>query len=258
MHSVLDLIKEYYRSVIEISILWAGLYTLIRAFRHSRAANIFLGLVVFLLGLTFVTELLHLQVVEWILTRVAALLAVGLLVIFQPELRSAFARIGSVSFLGLNKTEEEQFITELVTTVESLSRSRHGALIALEKSMGLNDYATTGVPMESRFTQSLMETIFHPKTTLHDGGVIISQRRILAASCLFPVSQRELADRSIGLRHRAGLGLVEECDALVIIVSEETGKISIALNGQLERGMNMSEFRTRLTDLTGTTINAST
>jgi len=249
---VLDFIRENYRAFIEILILWVTLYTLFRAFRKSRGANIFLGIGVTLLVLTILTELLDLKVVEWILSRVAALLALGLLVIFQPELRSAFARIGSTRWFSANQKEEQEFIDELVETVQSLSRNRHGALIALEQSIGLSDYADTGVELDASFSRSLTECIFHPKTTLHDGGMFLSKRRIVAAGCLFPVSQREMSDRAIGLRHRAGLGLAEETDAIAIIVSEETGNISIAMNDQLERGMSISDFREKISEILGT------
>ncbi len=205
-----------------------------------------------LLFLTILTALLDLKVVEWIMGRVAALFALGLLVIFQPELRSAFARIGSAKWFGMNQKEEQEYVDELVDTVQSLARKRHGALIALEGSIGLSDYADTGVELDAVFSRSLTESIFHPKTTLHDGGVFLSKRRIVAAGCLFPVSQRELSDRAIGLRHRAGLGLTEETDAIAIIVSEETGQISIAKDDQLEKGLSVDEFRLRINEILGT------
>jgi len=241
----------YIRAIIEITILWAALYTLFRAFRASRGANIFLGIGVTLLSLSLITVLLDLKVVEWILTRVVTLLALGLVVIFQPELRSAFARIGSTKWFGLTHKEEEAFLDELVETVESLSRTRTGALIALEQSVGLGDYMDTGVEMDAVFSKSLTECIFQPKSTLHDGGLFINKSRIVAAGCLFPVSQKELSDRSIGLRHRAGLGLAEETDAVAIIVSEETGKISISRDGHLELGLSLTEFRERLDEIVG-------
>ncbi len=249
---VIEFIAEHYRAFIEILILWVALYTLFAALRNSKGANIFLGIGGTLLFVTIVTVLLDLKVVEWILTRAAALLALGLLVIFQPELRSTFARIGSANWFSANQKDEDKFLDELVETVQSLSRNRHGALIALERNIGLGDYSDTGVEVGATFTQSLTESIFFPKTTLHDGGMFISNRRIVAAGCLFPVSQRELSDRAIGLRHRAGLGLAEETDAIAVIVSEETGKISIAKDSKLERGLTIEEFRTRLSELIGT------
>jgi len=250
-----EFITNNYRTVIEILILWAGLYLLFRAFRSSRGANIFLGIGVTLLSLTIIAELLDLRVVEWIMTRVVALLAFGLIVIFQPELRSAFARIGSTRWFGLNLTKNEEFLDELIGTVEALSKKRHGALIALEQSVGLSDYMDTGVEVDAVFSKTLVECIFQPNTTLHDGGLFISKDRVVAAGCLFPVSQRELSDRSIGLRHRAGIGLSEETDAIAIIVSEETGKISIATDGNLKLGMTLQDFRSHLEELTGTINN---
>jgi len=250
---VLEFIKVNYRTAIEIFILWGAIYAVFRAFKNSRARNIFLGIGATLLFLTVITAVLDLKVVEWILLRVAALLALGLLVIFQPELRSAFARIGSTRrWLHFSNTEEVEFIDELAETVQSLSRNRHGALIALERSIGLSDYEDTGVLIDASFSQSLTECIFHPKTTLHDGGVFISKRRIVAAGCLFPVSQRELGDRSLGLRHRAALGLAEETDAIAIIVSEETGHISVAHDDVLEKELEIDDFKELIRTLLGT------
>jgi len=241
-----DFIINNYRPVIEVLILWAALYLLYIAFRSSRGANIFLGIGVTLLSLTLITGILDLRVVEWILSRIVALLAFGLIVIFQPELRSTFARIGSVSWFGSNSTTHDEFFEELIDTIDTLSKRRCGALIALERSVGLGDYIGTGVEVDAVFSKSLTECIFHPNTALHDGGVFISKNRIVAAGCLFPVSQRELLDRSIGLRHRAGIGLTEETDAISLIVSEETGKISICSNGKLSRSLSIKEFREEL------------
>jgi len=250
---VIELIKENYRAAIEILILWGAIYTVFRAFKNSQARNIFIGIGATLLCLTVLTVFLDLKVLEWILSRVAALLALGLLVIFQPELRSAFARIGSARrWLTFNNTLENEFIEELTSTVLTLSRNRHGALIALEQSIGLSDYEDTGVLVDAQFSQSLTECIFHPKTALHDGGMFVSKRRIVAAGCLFPVSQRELNDRSLGLRHRAALGLSEETDAIAIIVSEETGGISIAHNDHLDKGLEIDEFEEIIRNLLGT------
>ena len=249
----MEFIEENYRAFIEIFILWAGLYLLFRAFRASRGANIFLGIGVTLVVLTSLTEFLDLRVVEWILTRIVALLAFALVVIFQPELRSTFAKIGSAKWFGLNlASKNDEFLEELIDTIESLSKKRCGALIALEQSVGLGDYIETGVEVDSVYSKSLTECIFHPNTTLHDGGLLIYKNRIVAAGCLFPVSQKELPDRTIGLRHRAGIGLTEETDAIALIVSEETGNISIAEDGELERELTLDQFRKRLRKLLGT------
>lgn len=246
----MELIRDHYRAVIEIFILWVGLYILYRAFRSSRGTNIFLGIGVTLVSLSFITTFLELRVLEWILSSVVALLAFGLIVIFQPELRSAFARIGSTRwFGGFHTQNDEPFFDALIDTVETLSNKRHGALIALEQSVGLADYIDTGVEIDATYSSTLIESIFHPNTPLHDGGLFISKSRIVAAGCLFPISQKELTDRTIGLRHRAGIGLSEETDAIALIVSEETGKISIAYEGNLERGLSLRQFRNLLSEL---------
>lgn len=243
---MIEFIQSNYRAAIEIFILWVGIYILYRAFKSSRGANIFLGIGITLVSLALTTYFLELKVIEWILTKVVALLAVGIIIIFNPEIRSTFARIGSASWMGLHLNTDDQLIDELTETIESLSKSRCGALIALENSVGLGDYISTGVEVDAVFSRALTESIFHPKTTLHDGGMFLRKNRIVAAGCLFPVSQKELADRSIGLRHRAGIGLSEETDAISIIVSEETGQISIATDGKLERDLSIADFRERV------------
>ncbi len=245
----MEFIADYYRPVIEIVILWSGLYLLFRAFKSSLGANIFLGIGVTLIFLSLLTGILDLRVVAWILSKLFPLLAIGLIVIFQPELRSAFARIGSARWFGINQKKDDEFLEELVHTVEALSKKRCGALIAFEQSVGLGDYIETGVEVDAVFSQSLTECIFHPNTTLHDGGLFISKKRIIAAGCLFPVSQRELSDRTLGLRHRAGIGLSEETDAVAIIVSEETGKISLSQDGKLERGLAIKDFKQRIDEI---------
>ncbi len=247
----MEFVLNNYRAFIEISILWGGLYLLYRAFHTSRGANIFLGIGGTLLFLTLITEILQLQVVEWILTRIVALLAFGLIVIFQPELRSTFARIGSARWFGINQAKDGDFIEELTHTVEGLAKKRHGALIAIEQSVGLGDYTDTGVGLDALYSSALAECIFHPKTTLHDGGMLIHKERIVAAGCLFPVSQKELSDRSIGLRHRAAIGLTEETDAIALIVSEESGKMSLAKDGKLERDLSKKQLDERLNALLG-------
>jgi diadenylate cyclase len=184
-------------------------------------------------------------VIRWLIGRYSVFLVVALVVIFQPELRRAFAELGSRSFFSSNK-QNKQTLDRLCDCVLELASKQYGALIAIERDIGLRSYAETGVDLDSNFSPELMATIFHPKTALHDGGVILRDDRIVAAACIFPVSQRESLDRSFGLRHRAGLGLSEETDAIAIVVSEETGSISLCVGRRIKRGLTAAELRRKL------------
>lgn len=244
-----QLIRDYWQSGVEILILWVFIYQLYRVFRATRGARILVGLAVVFIALTLASQLLDLQVIGWIITRAAALLALALLIIFQPELRSALARLGSTRLFSMSTTEREAFLETLGDAVMQLSKKRFGALFAIERTISLKDQIDTGVALGAHMSTELALTIFHPKTALHDGGVVLSQEKVSAAACVFPVSQSEVSDRSIGLRHRAALGLTEETDAVAIVVSEETGSVSICLEGTIERNLSEEKFRERLHEI---------
>jgi len=234
---------------VEIVILWIFIYQLYRAFRATRGARILVGLAVVFIVLTFASQLLQLQVIGFIIRWATAFLALALLIIFQPELRSALARLGSTRLFSFSTTQQEKFLGTLGDAVVLLSRKRFGALFAIERSISLKEHVETGVKVGATLSTELAVTIFHPKTALHDGGVVLSKEQVTAAACVFPVSQKELSDRSMGLRHRAGIGLTEETDAVTIVVSEETGAISICMDGAIERNLSEDEFRGRLEEI---------
>ena len=236
---------DHWRDGVEIFVLWLIIYKIYRAFRATRGARILVGLTVVLLVFIFVSTLLKLPVLSWILGKVVFVLAFALVIIFQPEIRSALARIGSSRFLSFD-SGQRKFLTLLEDSVVQLSKKRFGALFALERTISLNDFQKTGVEMNSELSVELAMTLFFPKSALHDGGVILDEERIAAAGCVFPVTQRNMSDRSLGLRHRAAIGVTEETDAVAVVVSEETGTISIAVDGELERFKTEAEFRERL------------
>lgn len=251
-----DATKHIYGPPMELLILWIAFYYAVRLFRSTRAASILWGLVVCMGVLAILIVGLDLTVLKWISgTIIIPTLAVSLVVIFQPELRMALAKLGTqrqITIFGFNffrKHSDSDFVGDLVFTVEALSLRRHGALFAIERMNKLQSAAETGTRLDALFSKELALTIFFPKTTLHDGGVIIQNERIYAAACVFPVSSKELKDRSIGLRHRAAVGLTEESDAVVVIVSEETGTISLSIGGKLERNISLSYLKTRLNEL---------
>ncbi len=245
----LELLREHWRGAAEIVVLWVLIYQIYRIFRATRGARILVGLAVVVIVLTLVSQLLELRVIEWIVKSAAAVLAFALLIIFQPELRNALARLGSSKFFSFSTTQQKVFLETFADSVIKLSKKRFGALFAIERSISLDDYEATGVVIEGDLSVELVATIFHPKTALHDGGMILKGERIAAAACIFPVSQKELSDRSLGLRHRAGYGISEETDAVAIIVSEETGSISIVVDGKLFRGLSEEDFRAKLEEL---------
>ena len=249
MEVVLEFLQEYWRSAVEILILWVFIYQLYRTFRATRGARILVGLAMIFVVLTLASQLLQLEVMQFIITRVAVVAALALLIIFQPELRMALARLGSSRLWSFNITQQEEFLSNLADAVWQLSKKRYGALFAIERSIGLKDQIETGVEINGDLSSELALTIFHPKTALHDGGVVLSGERIVAASCVFSVSQAEIGDRSMGLRHRAAIGLTEESDAVTIVVSEETGAVSICVDGRIERNMDEDEFRDRLEEI---------
>jgi len=247
-------IAQHWRSAMEIGILWMLLYHTYRYFKATRGARIFTSLVVTFLGIFIVSVLLRLEVIVSLLSRSTLFFAIGLVIIFQPELRRAFAEIGSSKlFLLFYGKKRVRFADDLVEILETMGKRRIGALIAIQRNIDLVQYLESGTRMDSLLTPELVHTIFFSGTTLHDGGMIIrvSDERISGAGCVFPLTQKELSDQSIGLRHRAAIGITEESDAIALVVSEETGAISLAIEGQLEQHFEKETLRERLDALLG-------
>lgn len=253
MNQVWLFIQQHYRDAIEIAILWGLIYQAYLYFRATRAARILTGLLILLLALLAVSWGLQLQVIPWLISKLSIFLAIALVVLFQPELRRALAELGSQRLFFSLGSQPSELAEPIAEAVGKLANKRFGALIAIERRIELTDHVGTGVVMDSEITDELLLTLFHPKTALHDGGVVIRQDRLHAAACVFPVSQKENLERSLGLRHRAGIGLSEETDAVIVIVSEETGEISIAVNGALDQDIPRSELAERIAALLGST-----
>jgi len=254
MDETIQFIGRHWRQAIEVIILWLIIYNTYRYFRATRGARIFTALVALYIGMTLLSGWLDLTVIGWLLKYVSVFLAIALVVIFQPELRRALAELGSHRiFSSMNERTRRLFADQLIEIVENLSHRRIGALIAIERGIDLKQYLETGTEMDCELTPALVYTVFHKGTTLHDGGMIVrmGDERIAGAGCVFPLIQRELSDQSIGLRHRAAMGITEESDAIALVVSEETGAISIAINGKLERDLEDEALRERLNELLG-------
>lgn len=252
MEAVGEFIALHWRHAIEMIILWVIIYNTYRYFRATRGARIFTALIGIYIAMTLLSEWLDLTVIGWLLKYVSVFLAITLVIIFQPELRRALAELGSHRFFSsMNEKTRARFADHLIEIVETLSRKRVGALIAIERGIDLKQYLETGTEMDCQLTPEIVYTVFHSGTTLHDGGMVVrvTDERIAGAGCVFPLNQRELSDQSIGLRHRAAMGITEESDAIALVVSEETGAISIAIAGKLERDLEDDELKERLNGL---------
>lgn len=229
-----------WRPALEIIVLWYVFYRLLVFIKGTPAVQVLRGLVfliiVFFISL-FISQKLGLTIINWILPKLLAIFLLCFLIIFQPELRRGLAQLGQGSILGLF-FREERIIDEIVEAVFSLAQKKIGAIVALEREIGLNPYVESGIPLDSKVNSELINTIFMPHTPLHDGGVVVQNGRIVAAGCLFPLTRNPQISKTLGTRHRAAVGLTDETDALVIVVSEETGTVSLAREGKLIRSMD--------------------
>lgn len=248
MDLIFNFIKSNWTAGIEILLLSVAVYYSYLYFRGTRGAKVLTGLAILFIVLTLVSQLLNLMVISWILRSLTAFLAIAMVIIFQPELRRVLAELGSNRLFSSANQKNETFDI-MVQSVYEMSNRQIGALIAIERDTGIRNFAESGVNLDSEVSQELLLTIFFPKTPLHDGGVIIRDDRILSAACIFPVSQREDLERTLGLRHRAGLGITEESDAIAIVVSEETGHVSLCYRGKIERDFKPGQFENRLSEL---------
>lgn len=237
---------EKVKAAIEIVILAAVIYALLRAVRPSRNSGLFRGLGILLLTAiaTFAVllEALKLTRIEQLFVALSDLALLGVLIVFQPELRRGVIRLGETPLFSRLLRREPKRLQRLLRAVARMSKERIGALIAIEREASLGQYLESGIQLDAELNSYLIESLFHPGTALHDGAMVIRGDRIVGASCILPLSQSQDIDKRLGTRHRAALGLAEQTDALTIIVSEETGKISTASHGRLRFGISMEEL----------------
>ena len=242
------MVQNHWRDVLEILILTVGIYYMFRFVRGTRGAPVVTGFLVVLLAFVLVSFLLNLKELQYLLGVFSAAFVVAVLVIFQPELRRMLAELGNLN-LFTTAHEQRENIEIIIQTVERLSDVRIGALIAIEQSIQLQEAIESGIIIDCQASPEMLETIFFPNNAIHDGGVVIKADRIALAACIFPLTQRQDLNKSLGTRHRAAIGLSEETDAVVVVVSEETGAISHAYKGQLVRGITSEELRSYLTSV---------
>ena len=239
--------------VIDILIVAFILYELLLLTRHTRGSALLKGLFAILM-ISFLSSLLGFTSLNWLLTSVLKNGALVLVVLFQPELRNALEKMGRSRIFGKNgrknvDDERERIVSEIVQTAVDLSKRRVGALIVFEQKTGLQDYIETGTMLNAEISAPLLENIFEPNTPLHDGAVIIRDDQIVAAACILPLAEASGVSRELGTRHRAAVGISENTDATVLIVSEETGIVSMARDGVLHRPLTVDGLKDILNDL---------
>jgi diadenylate cyclase len=238
---------DWWRVALEIALLAVAIYYMLMFVRGTRGWSVAIGFLL-LMGMTLAAWELKLDVVVWLLGKFLPFSAFAVLVIFQPELRRMLSELGSLSMFYTTREQREK-IEVIIQTVERLSEVHIGALIAVEQAIQLQDVVESGIVVDCEATPEMLETIFFPNNAIHDGGVIMRGDRIAYAACIFPLTQRQDLNKSLGTRHRAAIGLTEETDAVVVVVSEETGLISYAYKGQLTRGVSQEELRAFLTSV---------
>ncbi len=239
----LQLLRPGWGDLVEILIVAYLLYRLLLVIQRTRARQILLGVV--LLAFTYgIARLFNFVLIRTLLEAFFQYGAIAALVVFQPELRAALARLGQSRMIRVfQRLEGSRVADEIVEAVERLSRSRIGAIIAVEQDVGLDEYAQTGSSVRARVSAEMLTTIFTPYSPLHDGAVLIRGDEIQTAGAILPLTQSSVPDRSLGTRHRAALGLGEETDAVVIVVSEETSLVSVAVAGRLEKDVDPERLR---------------
>ncbi|MFH1519922.1 MAG: diadenylate cyclase CdaA [Candidatus Omnitrophota bacterium] len=236
-----------WKAVIEILILWFVVYRIFLFLKGTKAVYLLRGIIILVISL-FAFQMLGLPVLTRLLTYLFAFFLIFVVIIFQPELRDGLIHLGKRHIFSIEPKREEieKTLREIVSAVGALSRRKTGALIAVKREIGLKRYIESGVVLNAEITSELLQNIFYPSAPLHDGGVIVDETTVLAASCLFPLSDNPGLERAVGMRHRAAVGLSENSDALVIVVSEEDGAISLAINGQLTRNLTPNDLLTIL------------
>jgi diadenylate cyclase len=243
-------LDPFIKPAIEILILWFLIYRIIIFLTGTRAVKVLIGIAVLIL--TFLlSQVFELTVVEWLFSKLFGISVIALLVIFSPEIRQGLAQLGQRHMFTppLKDEELDQVLRQISDAADNLSKDKLGALIAIEIKDSLNAYTESGVIVDARVSADLIQAIFTPNNPLHDGAVIIRQGRILAASCLFPLAHNKDLSRIFGTRHRAALGLSEETDAALIIISEERGDISLVYRGRLFRDISKDDIVTRIKEI---------
>jgi diadenylate cyclase len=240
-------------AIAEILLLFLMLYAVFRFLRGSRGAAVLRGVLLLIglsIGIVFLAaSMLSLEHITWVFEKLAALFMVALIIIFHPEIRRGLLRLGLHPVFRRLVRASSRGIDEIVEAVRFMSQNKVGVLIAIQREVPLSPYVEAGTTLNAEITSELLRTLFHRDTALHDGAVVIQGNRVAAAGCLLPLTEDPELSKSLGTRHRAALGLSEECDAVTVVVSEETGQISLCVDGRLHHDLPPDELRRQLTQL---------
>jgi diadenylate cyclase len=236
--------------LLDIAVVSFLIYEFLKLIRGTRAAQMAVGSL-FVVGMFYLSQLAPLQTLNWLIRNALVYVAFAAIVIFQSDIRRALAHFGQAPFFRYfnRQLAADETIEEVVVATSMLAQQKIGAIIVLEREIGLRNYIESGIPLDATLTYDLLATIFRPGSPLHDGAVILQEGRVAAAACFLPLTVNPRLSRELGTRHRAAIGLTEENDAAAIVVSEETGLISVALDGEIERALSPDDLRQRLRDL---------
>lgn len=239
--------SHYLVNVVDILAVAYIFYRMILLVKGTRAVQIILGMLILLL-VTFIAQVMHLRTLGWLFEKFWYAAVVIVVVVFQPEIRSALAQLGSHRWGKILVPSELGFVNEVIEAVREFSEKHIGALVVFEQDTGLRNYIETGTIINAHVSKELLSSIFNTKSPLHDGAVIIQNARLIAAGCVLPLSHEPDIAKILGTRHRAAVGLSEISDAIVIVVSEETGSVSVSRESRLETGIDIEELRLQLLD----------
>ena len=243
--------------LIELLLIGILVFLALRFLRGTRGARVFKGVILILVIATLVISIMgseyHFHRVQFLYERFLGVITLGLIIVFQPELRRALVRLGETQLFRRGGLRKARMIEEVLGALDYLSKNKIGALIAIERQVGLGAIVEAGTRVDAAVSQSLLNTIFWPGSALHDMGVVIRGDRVVAAGVQFPLAEGEQISQDLGSRHRAAIGLSQEADAMILVVSEETGTISLALRGRLIRELTIDDMRLRLTEGLGQT-----
>jgi diadenylate cyclase len=243
--------QEWLEVAIELAIIWIVVYAVVRFLRGTRGARVIKGLALVLVIATLTFQVIAvdnaLSRLQFLYRNFLTFITLAMVIVFQPELRRALTRLGETRLFPVTRMRRSHLIEQIVASVAYMSKNKIGALIAIEREVGLAGLTESGTPLDARISRELLNTIFWPGSALHDLGMVVRGDRVVAAGVQFPMAEGEHYSSELGSRHRAAIGLSQECDALVIVVSEETGTISLAERGQMVRNLSPEALRSELT-----------
>lgn len=242
---------KYLASVVDILLVWYVIYKLIMVIRGTKAVQLLKGIFVILI-VRVISDFFGLKTLSWIMEQAITWGFLAIIIIFQPELRRALEQLGRGKFFSRSSSQEdedpEKTVDAIIKATDYMAKRRIGALISIERGTGMSDYIETGIPLNSKISSELLINIFIPNTPLHDGAVIIQKNSVAAAACYLPLSESPFISKELGTRHRAALGISEVTDSVTVVVSEETGGISLTNNGELHRDLSADIFKELLSN----------